>query len=176
MVATEVEDPNADERRFVENMQRQREREQWSQSELARRMVDAGWSNYNQMTVSRTEKGERPLRLSEARALAEIFQTPLEKMLRPPREAAIASALDDVMGYVRAARDGMAASVNELRQNLGMLADIAQEAEDALAGEWEDESLRTKTVRKLEVSRELLSWTPESVLKGILRGEHSEEA
>ncbi|RKO27650.1 XRE family transcriptional regulator [Pseudarthrobacter phenanthrenivorans] len=165
-----------DEARFIASVKRLREKQGWSQGELARRMAATGWAGFHQTTISRIEKAERPLRLSEARALAEIFETPLEEMLTPPREAAIVSALDEVRGYVGAARDGMAASVNELLQSLDMLRDIAQEAEDALAGEWENESLRAKTVRSLEVSKELLSWTPDTVLKGIVRGKHQEKA
>lgn len=72
-----------DERRFIENMKRLREELGWSQTELARRMVDAGWENYTQMTVSRTEKFERPLRLSESRSLAQTLgSTPEEMVLR----------------------------------------------------------------------------------------------
>lgn len=76
----ETQAPESDERQFARNMQKLREHRGWSQSELARKMVDAGWSNYNQMTVSRTEKGERPIRLSEARALAKVFTTTVERM------------------------------------------------------------------------------------------------
>lgn len=81
MVDKEVQDaPDLEERQFARNMQKMREGQGWSQSELARKMVEAGWSNYNQMTVSRTEKGERPIRLSEAKALARIFGSHVEEM------------------------------------------------------------------------------------------------
>ena len=75
------EAPNADEQRFAANLQYLRESRGWSQTELARQMVAAGWDTYNQMTVSRTEKGERPIRLSEARALANIMDTSMERMV-----------------------------------------------------------------------------------------------
>ena len=45
----------------------------WSQSDLARRMVTAGWDAYSQMTVSRTEKGRRSIGLHEAISLADLF-------------------------------------------------------------------------------------------------------
>lgn len=45
----------------------------WSQSYLARRMNEAGWSNFYQVTVARTEKGERPVSLHEALTLADLF-------------------------------------------------------------------------------------------------------
>lgn len=66
---------------FGTNVRRIREMKEWSQSELARRMVDAGWSNYRQMTVSRTEDGTRTPRLDEAIALAAVFACRLEDLL-----------------------------------------------------------------------------------------------
>ena len=67
---------------FARRVAELRTREGFSQSELARRMIGQGFANYSQMTVSRTEKGERPIRLSEARALAEILGEDLESMMR----------------------------------------------------------------------------------------------
>lgn len=69
-----------DEKRFVENLQAARRRLGWSQGELARRMVAEGWDTYSQMTVSRTEKGERPIRLAEARDLAKVLGTTVDEM------------------------------------------------------------------------------------------------
>src|SRR5699024_5712863 len=66
---------------FGTNVRRIREMKEWSQSELARRMVDAGWSNYRQMTVSRTEDGTRTPRLDEAISLASVFSCRLEDLL-----------------------------------------------------------------------------------------------
>lgn len=71
------------EQRVIETMIDLREERGWSQSELARRMVDAGWPRYTQMTVSRTEKGERPIRLNEAEALAEVFGISLYELWLP---------------------------------------------------------------------------------------------
>jgi transcriptional regulator with XRE-family HTH domain len=65
--------PPALEARAIQLVQELREAAGWSQTELARRMVEAGWPNYTQMTVSRTEKGERPIRLNEAASLAEVL-------------------------------------------------------------------------------------------------------
>lgn len=62
-------------------VRRHRERLGMSQSELARRMAELDMS-WHQMTVARTESGDRPLRLDEALALANIFHVPLENLLR----------------------------------------------------------------------------------------------
>lgn len=61
------------EEKVIVVLTRLRENRGWSQSELARRMVEAGHVNYTQMTVSRTEKHERPLRLNELAALAHVY-------------------------------------------------------------------------------------------------------
>ncbi|MBA9002037.1 helix-turn-helix domain-containing protein [Thermomonospora cellulosilytica] len=66
-------------------VRRHRERLGMSQTELAKRMAELDLS-WHQMTVARTESGERPLRLDEALALANIFQIPLDSLMRPVDE------------------------------------------------------------------------------------------
>jgi ribosome-binding protein aMBF1 (putative translation factor) len=51
----------------------------WSQQELAYQMNGRG-IRWHQTTVARVEKGERPLRLSEAAVLARIFGVDLQQM------------------------------------------------------------------------------------------------
>ncbi|BDI23548.1 hypothetical protein L3i23_23240 [Herbiconiux sp. L3-i23] len=51
-----------------------------SQRLLATRMRDLGWP-WSQATVSSVEKGERPLRLAEAEALAGLFDVPVASFL-----------------------------------------------------------------------------------------------
>ena len=71
------------EQRVIETLIEMREERGWSQSELARRMVEAGWPKYTQMTVSRTEKGERPIRLNEVEALARLFDVEINTLWNP---------------------------------------------------------------------------------------------
>ncbi len=92
-VPADGDDPMDDEARFADNLRRQRESRGWSQGDLARGMQEAGWRNFHQTTVSRIEKGERPIRLGEAKALAEVFHLSLEVLLRPSREAVLAEQL-----------------------------------------------------------------------------------
>lgn len=79
--------PETDEARFAENMRRRREVNGWSQGELARRMREAGWDAFHQTTISRVENGERPVRLGEARAIAQVLGTGLTMLLQPVEEA-----------------------------------------------------------------------------------------
>jgi transcriptional regulator with XRE-family HTH domain len=74
--------PMDDEANFARRMAEMRSSAGMSQSELARQMVERGFASYSQMTVSRTEKGERPIRLSEARAIAELLGVRLDDMTR----------------------------------------------------------------------------------------------
>lgn len=59
-----------------------REQRKWSQGELARRMAAEGWTDFHQTTISRIEKGARPVRLGEARTLARLLGADVGLMIR----------------------------------------------------------------------------------------------
>jgi len=73
-----------------QRLQKERENFGWSQSELARLMNESGWSKYTQMTVSRTERGEREPRIRELVALARMFGITLDEFI----EGGAATATD----------------------------------------------------------------------------------
>lgn len=50
----------------------------WSQSELARRMVAAGFPKQKQMYITRSENGARPIPVDEALALADILNVSIQ--------------------------------------------------------------------------------------------------
>lgn len=98
----------SDESRFAESAKELRERNGWSQGELARRMVEEGWETYSQMTVSRTEKHERPIRLGEARALARVLGSDVNLMVgyrSPDNEQSAVALLRSVSSDLRRAVD-----------------------------------------------------------------------
>lgn len=64
-----------------------REEKGLSQAELVKRLRDSGWSNVHQTTISRIEKGERPVRLGEARAIAEALGVELTQLLLTPDDS-----------------------------------------------------------------------------------------
>lgn len=107
-----------EEMRFATNMQRLREDRGWSQGELARRMVAEGWDTYSQMTVSRTEKLERPIRLSEAAAIARLFGVSLPSM------SASAEVGADMLAWLREART----SLMDAKRNFDIKASEAERA------------------------------------------------
>ena len=75
--------PEEDDGRFAERMQQIRERLGISQGALVGRLRDNGWTKVHQTTVSRIEKGERPVRLGEARAIAAALGVPLSRLVEP---------------------------------------------------------------------------------------------
>ncbi|GAA4225971.1 hypothetical protein GCM10022254_09320 [Actinomadura meridiana] len=70
---------------FVQRAKDRRVQLGLSQSELARRMTELSPATWHQMTVARTEAGERPIRLDEATLLAELLG------LAPPFGGALAA-------------------------------------------------------------------------------------
>lgn len=70
----------AQEQWLVRNVKGMRERLGLTQGDLAKRMNALGWANFHPTTVSRIEKGDRPVRVSEAHALAEALETDMGHM------------------------------------------------------------------------------------------------
>ncbi|WP_218220244.1 helix-turn-helix transcriptional regulator [Nesterenkonia sp. Act20] len=99
------------ERYFSQNLRERRVEQGLSQDALAELMQEQGFEGFNQMTVSRLEKGTRPVRLSEARALAFLLQTSTEQMSMPTEEV---SAINDVFAAADAI-ETLYASVADLK-------------------------------------------------------------
>lgn len=89
-------EPDGIESRVIETLVDLREERGWSQSEVARKMAEAGWPKYTQMTVSRTEKGERPIRLNEAEALAGVFGIEMFELWLPRKLRRYSVAVKDL--------------------------------------------------------------------------------
>lgn len=72
---------------FRSAVKRLRKESNWLQKDLADKMVEAGWKDYSQTTVSRLESGQRPVTLGESRAIAKIFKVSLADMISEQTEA-----------------------------------------------------------------------------------------
>lgn len=70
------------EQRFIERMAQKRMAKGWSQNEMARQLQIIG-INWKQPTVARVEEGSRPLRFTEAMAIASFFGETIESMSAP---------------------------------------------------------------------------------------------
>lgn len=75
-----------EEANFRKELKELRTQKGWTQGDLAKAMRDEGWTDYNQTTVSRLEKGQRPLTLAESRTLARLFNTYVGNMIAPSVE------------------------------------------------------------------------------------------
>ncbi|MGO2111924.1 MAG: helix-turn-helix domain-containing protein [Pseudoclavibacter sp.] len=105
----------APESNFIANMRRRRESLGMSQSDLAAQMADLGWKTFRQATVSRLEKGDRPLRLAEAEALAQILRSNVTAMVRPAVEREIVEALDALAEDITLAASGAAVARSDFQ-------------------------------------------------------------
>lgn len=70
-----------EEEQFRLNLTALRKQRGLSQGKLAELMVAAGWDDFYQATISRIEKGTRPVRLGEARTLAKLLGADVASML-----------------------------------------------------------------------------------------------
>lgn len=81
--------------RFAANMRAMRAARGWNQSELARRVTNAGTDGFHQTTISRIEAGSRPVRLGEATAIARVLGTTVELMVSSDGRDAIVTTLTE---------------------------------------------------------------------------------
>jgi transcriptional regulator with XRE-family HTH domain len=94
---------------FGEKVRQWRRARNWSQEDLAERLRQHGFEMH-QTTVAKIERGTRPLRVSEAAAIATIFRVPpLAVFLGPPPER-IPWSLDKMHEALRRAEENLAAS------------------------------------------------------------------
>lgn len=89
---------------FAANVRETRTRLGMSQGELARRMSDLGWPWYQQ-TVRRVEEGSRRAGVGEAKAIARILGTTVDRLTMPGRQAAAAALLESGTGRADEAWD-----------------------------------------------------------------------
>ncbi|MFC9518558.1 helix-turn-helix domain-containing protein [Nocardiaceae bacterium NPDC056970] len=115
----------SDDDRFAENMKLLREQRGWSQGEMARQMQRAGWGTFHQTTISRIEKGDRPVRVGEAGAIAEVLGASLGRLIDRPavvheltKLSSLLHGLDAVKMDLARAGSGYRALQYELRRAL----------------------------------------------------------
>lgn len=153
------------EARIAANIARLRKEHSWSQGDLARAMQDRGFSWYP-TTVSRIEKGERPLRLVEGVALADVFIVPVDRLAGDAAAQELLGQLNAQYGEMRRqeaqVRAGLRALgrfrsrlqliVTELRA-LGVVSTRVDAAEQAL-DEWSPKATWERYKREAEQSAE----------------------
>lgn len=68
---------------FRLTVRRLREEREWTQNQLATELRKRGLEEFSQVAVARLERGERAVKLGEARVFAAVFSTTVEDMLTP---------------------------------------------------------------------------------------------
>lgn len=162
----------AEESQFVENVQRLRELKGWSQGELARRMADEGWDGFHQTTISRIEKGQRPVRLAEARTLASVLGSQVGIMTAPPPEAHILESLAHNIGLMRLTKKRLLVQLEDLqdyKQNLQVLIDAVEEVPQE---QWERLGLWDAVTQMVVQARHMQNWSPSTLLSEAWEASH----
>jgi transcriptional regulator with XRE-family HTH domain len=107
-----VTDETADER-LGANLSVLREGRKLRQSDLAKLMNERGHA-WHQSTVGRVEAGRQAVRVSEAEALASIFEITIEVLIRPTAEMSQLMMLDEVLGNLHQSRMQVTRAVTRL--------------------------------------------------------------
>ncbi|WP_020170847.1 helix-turn-helix domain-containing protein [Gordonia polyisoprenivorans] len=125
--------PARDDLRFARNMVAYREARGMTQKDLVAALQSQGWTSVYQNTISRIEKGDRPVRYGEALAIARVFGVSVEKFTLTPTESRLAielammrqryfdvrvelARLDDVQQARRRDRDALRVALREAIQ------------------------------------------------------------
>ena len=164
--------------RFAANVKRLRERAGWSQGELARRMVAAGRTGFHQTTISRIEKGERPVRISEAIGLAEVFETKVSNMVEPPAEWQIVEKLGREIRWTSSASVELGDAAIRFLEAQSLLKRVLDEAAELERQGFESKKIQLLLKGYRENAEGLVALTIDQAIdKAIYResGDHDEE-
>lgn len=145
----------AEDLQFIENLKLRREAKGWSQTDFARKMQEAGWSSYSQMTVSRTEKAERQIPVAEARSIAKILDTSMVLMFKPPETLVLIEDLADLVGTVRSLQRGIQHYIFQIAVKRDLARYTLERYEEQVEALPED--LREIAARTAEQLRDLLA-------------------
>lgn len=166
------EQASAEEHNFIESMKALREKRGWSQTEFARRMVEAGWDNYTQMTVSRTEKHDRPLRLSEARAISRLLDSRLEVMIAPPLEHALIQELAGTVGRIRMLRQRLQDTMSSMENEQIWLEESVKTFKKMKPSEWSTDDLKEQASKLIVLAEQQLVSDPRQLIYELIRDGH----
>ena len=139
-----------EEAQFIKSMKRIREELGWSQGDLARAMKDAGWNGFHQTTISRIEKGERPVRLGEARGIATALGALVGQMILPGSGAKAVRDLELTWISVRKNAADLTAALHGYVLDQAILRENLRAVEEADLGDDPDEFVLDRVRRFTE--------------------------
>lgn len=153
------ETPELTEERFAANLRAVREAAGMSQGRLAEEMTARGWP-WHQQTVTRVENGRRMVRLGEAKAVAEILETSLDRLTQPTGEMRVIELLSEWTHQARTAWLAIKESTVRLLNAKGNL-----RSHPAVAGA---EPASERVLEALLDARHVQQLTPEgAVVQGV---------
>lgn len=165
----------ADER-FAANVKALREERGWSQGELASRLRDAGLESFHPTTVVRMEKGERLVRLGEARVIADVLGTLVGVMVAPGREGLVAQSLMERVNDFAIARNALEDAASMLALERQILQRELNEVTASDYEEWADDDLRARIGTVVNRARLELDRPDWKAVEAIRHGQPDEEA
>ncbi len=157
--ASDDEVPELTEERFAANLRAIRDERGISQGRLADEMAARGWP-WRQQTVTRVETGRRMVRLGEAKAVAEILHTSLDRLTWPTAEARLVESLAGWMRTARTAYRAIASQTHELLRAEQSLRDAVAETDAASA----QHALGKLVLDATADARNVLQLTPEAAV------------
>jgi hypothetical protein len=112
------------ENHFSKALKEQRDGRKWSQSQLEKMLAEKG-VHLHWTTIAKIEKGERSVRIDEAAALADLFDTSVDALLgrQLPDDTTLTFAMMNVMSYAGDAG-------KKITQARGTATDIEEQLED----------------------------------------------
>lgn len=116
-----------------ENIARLRKERGWSQAEVAQRMSALGFDGFGQMTVSRTEKGERPLRVSELEGYAGLFEVHVHELWQTSQTRALMEATRELRDATSDLQSATARYVEAQKSMAAVVEPLVHELDDSEA-------------------------------------------
>lgn len=153
------------EARFCAAVQRLREWKGWSQGEVARRMNALGWDGFHQTTISRIEKGSRPVRLGEAEALAAVFDSTVSAMAAPEDTEVLMRELQAGLDLLADAERQIRSGAFQYHVTRSMLFETISGASQVSPEAWVDPDMRNQFQKLVD----MVKGRTENDISGLLR-------
>lgn len=158
-----------DEEAFIRSMKRLREERGWTQADLARKMTDIGWSGMYQTTISRMEKGERPVRIGEARGLARVFEVTVGMMIAQPESSKPVESLKNSVMKLEEVRSRLRSDIEEqFVFSKVLLPSEISDVENCGYEDWADDDMKVTIQRFLERARTLQAETLRDIEDAVM--------
>jgi transcriptional regulator with XRE-family HTH domain len=105
---------------FRQRITRERNKRNWSQAEVAKRLTAMGIDNVHLSTVSKIEGGDRDIKLDEAAAMAELYGVSLDALLgrKPKNQREVRYLLDALTDAVFLSRTELHRAAKTLQDRL----------------------------------------------------------